>query len=53
MVGEFLILLRIQSLQKSRRGISPEIITDFIYLIQHKHRVFGTGILNPLNNPAR
>src|SRR3989344_3478731 len=53
MVGKGIILLGIQSLQKGRRRIAPEIHTDFINFVQHKYGVFRPCIFNALDYSTR
>src|SRR5512143_2814190 len=52
MVTERVVLFWIKHLEQGRRGISPEICPDLVYLIQHEYGIVITGGLDTLNDPA-
>ena len=51
MVGKGVILLRVQDFQQGRRRVSPKIHSQLVDLVQHKDRVVGPGLADPLNDP--
>ncbi len=53
MIGKCIILLRIKCFKKCCRRISSIICSNLINFIQHKDRVFSTGIFHSLNNSTR
>ncbi len=53
MVAEGVVLLRVQHLQKRRGGVAPKVHADLVNLVEDEHRVVGTGIFDPLDDPPR
>ena len=39
MIGKGIVLFRIEDLQQSARGISPEVLTEFVHLVQHENGI--------------
>ncbi len=46
MIREFLILFRVKDLEQRGRRISPEVGSDLIDLVEQKHRIIGSGLLD-------
>jgi hypothetical protein len=40
MVGKAEVLFRVEHLQQSTGRVAPEVIADFIQLVEHEHRIF-------------
>ena len=53
MIGERIILLRIQHLQQSTRRIAAVITAQLVHFIQHHDGICGTALLDPVHDPAR
>src|ERR1041384_2555247 len=53
MVGETVVLLRIQHLQQRGARIAPEIGADLVYLVEHEYRVVAFGPAQSLDDSAR
>ena len=53
MVTERMVLLWIQHLEKSGRGVPAEIHSHFIHFVQHKNRIVRSGLLEALNDSTR
>ena len=52
MIAEAEVLFRVQHFQKRRRWITPEISPHLVHLIQHEHRIVGTGPSQALDDAA-
>ena len=53
MIVKTVVLLRIQHFQKRRRRISAPVAAEFVYLVQQKQRIGGSGFFHALNDFAR
>ena len=53
MVGKSGVLLGIQHLEHSRRGVAPEIVSHFVDLIQQNQRIAGAGPPDGRHDPPR
>ena len=51
MIAEGPVLLRVQHLQESGRGIAPEVHPDLVNLIHHKDGVVAPRLFQPLDDP--
>ena len=52
MIGKGKILLRVQDFQKGGGGVAVVGRVNLVNLIQHKNRIFFTGLSQLLNNPS-
>ena len=53
MIGEGVVLLRVEHLEQSRGGIAAVVVADLVDLVHHEHRVVGAHALQPLEDAAR
>ena len=51
MIGERVVLLRVQHLQQRRRRVAAEIQPQLVDLVQHEYRVDGAGAAHRLDDP--
>ncbi len=52
-IGEGVVLLRIEYLQQSGRRIATEVRADLVYLVEHEQRVLGASIAHGLDDAPR
>ena len=54
MVGEGVVLLRVQDFQQGRGRVAAEIHADLVHFVHHEYRVVGAGVLQFLDDfPGR
>ena len=52
-VGERVVLFRIEDLEQRRGRVAAEIVTELVDLVEDKHWVVGPAFLDALNDAAR
>ncbi len=52
-VGEGVVLLRVEHLEQRRRGIAAEVVADLVDLVEHEDRVDRPDLLHALDDLAR
>ena len=52
MVGEGVVLFRVEHLEQGGRRIAAKILPDFVDFVQHEHRIAGAGLLHALNDTS-
>ena len=53
MIGEAVVLLRVERFEQRRAGIAAKVRADFVDFVEHEHRVVAFGAAQALNDPAR
>src|SRR6185369_4898866 len=52
-VGEGIVLLRIENLQQGAGRVATEVQADLVHLVEHEYRIVGAAAVDLLNDPAR
>ncbi len=53
MIAKGRVLLRVEDLEQGRGRVAAEVGADLVDLVEHEHRVAGTGLVDPLQDAAR